>query len=440
MGAQRPVRCGTAIAVLALVLSACGSGGEAEDRTGKGGTSGKRAPASAHRPKGFPAPLRFSRTRAIALPDSAGAGKVAIAGVRLPLPVALHKGVAFIARPDGLEVFDGLKASKSALIRPEHVPVTRLEDLGGLIGDNPAEAPLITSEGSTTWALNALVTEVRGSGTSKGHDVVELMATDTARAVKSWFVEIKLAEEDDFGDDRDEAHVIGRSGDTVIVFARGKIFGVSLKSHKQAWAADGWYRTGAVVAGNTVVAITGEEGRDDQVVGLNGASGRQVWQSPRESADPSPSGLDVAGPDSVMTSEYAHNADERNYLLEAATGKVRRMLPAGSPGSDCAYDGLSATVCSGSRLEKALAAYDPKSGKELWKLPDEPASRVAPKVTLVRQGLIYGTTSNGPVVLDAGTGKDKEDAPGIAPYVLDNYVGITETQEDTGLTAYRTVG
>ncbi|MEU5030023.1 PQQ-binding-like beta-propeller repeat protein [Streptomyces milbemycinicus] len=452
MGAQRAVR-GTAAAMLTLVLSACGSGDGADDQTEREDTD-KPASAPAHGPKGFAAPVKFSTAQAVALPDSAGVGKSGLAGYQRPLPIALHKGVAFISRPDGLEVSDTLQASDPLLITPEHEPVTKIEQVGGGSANNPAEAPLITSVGGRTLAFNALVTDVPGSGTSKGHEAVELMATDTTTATKSWFVEIELVEEEDeFADDRDEAYVVGRSGDTVVVFARGEVFGVDIKSHKRAWKADKWYRNGPVAVGDTIVAVTNNAGSDYQVIGLDGANGKQVWKSPRVNASESGSGLDVTGPDSVLAYEYADGTEEdeeaegREYLLDAATGRVRRAFPEDSPTGRCSYDGLSVTVCWSTRWDDEAsthideaAAYDPKSGKELWKLPDASSDRMAPKVTLVRQGLIYGTTENGPVVVDARTGQDKEDAPGIAPSFTDGYVGVTETLKGVGYTAYRAVG
>ncbi|MEU1806716.1 hypothetical protein [Streptomyces sp. NPDC019937] len=88
----------------------------------------------------------------------------------------------------------------------------------------------------------------------------------------------------------------------------------------------------------------------------------------------------------------------------------------------------------------SVAAYDGKSGKQLWKLSHDDADRVPPHATLVRNGLLYGVTKNGPVVMDARTGQDKEAAPGIAPYVSDGYVGLGIAEDDGRVTAYRATG
>ena len=45
-------------------------------------------------------------------------------------------------------------------------------------------------------------------------------------------------------------------------------------------------------------------------------------------------------------------------------------------------------------------------------------------MTAVWHGLIYGSTANGPVILDARTGQDKVTSPGADPSIVDAYVGI----------------
>ncbi|MFH8371824.1 PQQ-binding-like beta-propeller repeat protein [Streptomyces sp. NPDC018031] len=373
----------------------------------------------------------------VPLPESAFLGKLRlIGGLPHPLAVALHKGVAFIARPDGLDAVNGYQpASKPVTITPEHRPLLKLDNL---MGDNPAEAPLITSAGGKTLALSALVTKVTGAGTTRSHDVVELMATDTATATKTWFTESPLPAGGEHSSDRAEANVVGRAGHLVVVFGRGRLFGVDLKSHQRVWTAEGTYKKGAAVVGDRLVALRGNPAGDSQVVGLGAADGKDVWTSPRSGL-----GLSTAGPDAVMTYEYPTDdiRDRRPYLLDAATGRTRRALPEGAPSPDCAYDGAAVTVCTGrAGVDDAVAAYDPKNGKEIWRLPDAAGNRIAPKVTLVRAGLIYGMANGKPVVLDAASGKDKETRPGIAPYVADGYVGISETEDGDGLTAYRAVG
>ncbi|WP_156726378.1 outer membrane protein assembly factor BamB family protein [Streptomyces apocyni] len=424
----------TALAA-ALVLTACGGSDGDESSPGKSGdpkAAGKPPAAAEPEIREFDAPLRFSVDKPISLPGSAGEGKVSLGGLQHPLPVTLHKGVAFIARPDGMEVFNGYRASDPVMITPEHEPLVRIEDLGPLVGGNPAEAPVIAEHGGKTFALSSLVASVPGSGTTKGHQVVELIAVDTAQATKAWSVEIELGERH-YSADEDETEVVGYSGDMVVVYAQSQVFGVDLGSHQKVWAAKGTYAKAPVLVGDTVVAETTgmSEGRP---VGLSLSDGRQKWTM--ESV--SPDGLAVAGKATVMVSGYDSEAQgRRGLLVDAATGKRVRAYEGRMRAEGCAYDGVSTTVCGDGG---SAVAYDSQTGEARWTLPDDAQGRVAPKVTLVREGLVYGTTENGPVVIDAMTGKDKEAQPGVAPYVTDGYVGIGLAEEDKAVTAYRTAG
>lgn len=69
-------------------------------------------------------------------------------------------------------------------------------------------------------------------------------------------------------------------------------------------------------------------------------------------------------------------------------------------------------------------AFDAAGGELLWKLPNRTAYRIAPRVTAVWHGRIYGSTENGPVALDARTGEGLPTSPGIAPYAVNEYVGL----------------
>lgn len=71
-----------------------------------------------------------------------------------------------------------------------------------------------------------------------------------------------------------------------------------------------------------------------------------------------------------------------------------------------------------------VLAFDATNAKMFWQLPDEAANRVAPTVTAVWHGAVYGGTANGPVVLDATTGADRSTAPGAAPSWVSEFGGI----------------
>ncbi|MFD4346164.1 PQQ-binding-like beta-propeller repeat protein [Streptomyces coelicoflavus] len=427
---------GAVAVVAALALGGCGASGG--DGAGDGGSAGKAdagptaAPADGIR--AVKAPKRFSTDRAVVLPDSAGEGNVAIAGVQHPLPIALHKGVAYIARPDGLEIASGYVDSDPVLITPRREPLSRLDDLGPMVGGNTARKPLVTEHGGTTLVLSALVGRVPGEGTTKGHDALELMATDTSQGTKAWSAEVPLAERH-YSVEEGQSEVVGRSGGTAVVMGHGQLFGIDLDSRRKVWSAPGTFQEGAVLAGDTVVGLRlDEDGTDRRVVGLDPATGKERWSEPRLAAER----LSAAGPETVVASGYVtDDRDDGALLLNAASGDEVRQFPEDTaPDGECSYDGVSVTVCT---YTDQVAAYDAATGEQRWALPDEAGTRAAPKVTLVREGLVYGTTAeNGPVVVDAATGEDVETRPGIAPYVSDGYVGVALAEESHAVTAYRT--
>jgi outer membrane protein assembly factor BamB len=355
--------------------------------------------------------------------------------VQHPLPVALHKGVVYIARPDGLEIVSGYAPSDPVLITPEREPLSRLDDLGPFVGGNTARRPLIAEDGGRTLALAALVGRVPGSGTAKGHEALELMAADTSQGTKAWSAEIPLAERH-YSAREGQSEVVGRTGRVVVVMGHGQLFGVDIGSRRTVWSAPGTYLEGAVLAGGSVVGLRlDEDGTDRKVVGLDPVTGRQKWVHSGIAAE----SLSAAGPGTVVASGYVIDAeDDGALLLDAASGdEVRRFPEEAAATGRCAYDGLSTTVCNS--LDR-VAAYDAATGEERWALPDEAGTRTAPKVTLVREGLVYGTAGdNGPVIVDAATGKDVETRPGVAPYASDGHVGIA-LAEDNAVTAYRVSG
>ncbi|MFD7446617.1 hypothetical protein [Streptomyces sp. NPDC059909] len=46
----------------------------------------------------------------------------------------------------------------------------------------------------------------------------------------------------------------------------------------------------------------------------------------------------------------------------------------------------------------------------------------------VWHGAVYGVTTDGPVILDARTGKDREVRPGAVPFEVDQYGGLTVSE------------
>ncbi|WP_392892960.1 hypothetical protein [Streptomyces sp. LN699] len=117
---------------------------------------------------------------------------------------------------------------------------------------------------------------------------------------------------------------------------------------------------------------------------------------------------------------------------------MRAVSPRDAPrASKCRYDGASAVVCFG---REPVVGVDASTGAILWQLPDEKANRVAPKVTAVWHGRVYGKTDNGTVALDSRTGTDLPTPPGIAPDLVNAFTGIAISASGDDVTAYQSAG
>lgn len=419
---------------LAVLLSGCGSGdGGDDDGDGSAKKSDGGSPSASASADGRPrvdAPVAFAADKSVPLPDSAYAGKGAAGG---PPPVAADRGVLFIARPDGMDIVNGYRHSDPVRITPEHAPLVSLDE--SVVSSNPAEAPLITSTGGKRLALNAVAAETKGSGTTAGRTVIELMAVDTGKGEKLWAVQLGLGPKSTTSSVQGPVQVVGRSKDIVVVHGLDGMFGVDLKTRKKVWTAEGDVKDAVFINDSTVAAVRDSSAGQGKVVGIDPATGKQRWASPRDSLE---SAVHPGGPDTVVAREYDEKANEdRNALLDASTGKLVAALPDTTDHAPaCTDDGKGTLVCW---AEDWVGAFEGRTGKKLWALPTGDGARVAPRVTLVRAGLVYGTTENGPVVLTASTGADKETKPGIAPSVTDGTVGVQVSRDDGTVTSHPVV-
>jgi hypothetical protein len=137
-------------------------------------------------------------------------------------------------------------------------------------------------------------------------------------------------------------------------------------------------------------------------------------------------------------------SDGEARLIDAQTGETILSSEDGlSPGMRCEYDEASVVVCfttDDRRLGSARAiALDVETAEILWSLPAEAEGRIAPTIRSAWHGLVYGETSNGPIILDARSGADEVLDPGLAPFVLNEYVGVAPGDSAT-LLVHRATG
>lgn len=302
-------------------------------------------------------------------------------------------------------------------------------------------------------ALVGYVVQLPGQGTTPPSGAVEVDAVN-ASAHRLWRIVAPLPGQpaDLVGDPTVE--FVGASGDdAVAVVGDGednyRTVAFDITHRKVAWQS-GSFLAGTVV-GETVVGTLdtttqsglGSHAQSDalHVSALSLQTGKVDWEQAQQV---SAANVQQAAPDSaLMEATDFGSGDDVISLLHADNGKgkvlARQQASSGGQGSpwDCQFDGRLTVVCGDTEGTQGVAAFavDGSTGNVLWQLPDKKANRIAPNITAVYRGKVYGTTSNGPLVLDARTGRDVNDSPGVAPLLVDQDVGIADSVSD-GLKAY----
>ncbi|MUN42600.1 outer membrane protein assembly factor BamB family protein [Actinomadura litoris] len=206
----------------------------------------------------------------------------------------------------------------------------------------------------------------------------------------------------------------GRDGNGVSVILNvGYTMAVDARSGAVLWKRDGVIPRG--VDGDKVVGFrSGDDDWTSNLVALRGRDGTSLWSGPeiRTALAGRVPELVMAGSGRVVVHT---SQDGRDTLFDTADGKkVTTLTPLGGLGNKdfvCEFDQRDTIVCtepamiSGDSPEQTLA-FDARSGRRLWSLPDKAAGRVALDVTCAFHGAVYGHAENGDVVVDARSGAD----------------------------------
>ncbi|MFG1923003.1 PQQ-binding-like beta-propeller repeat protein [Cryptosporangium sp. NPDC048952] len=420
-------------AVSLLVLAGCSNGEESEPEKSPAPSAPKSTgPSPAPRPA-FDPPTKFGPQGA-ALPAEASDAKVSAGGTTVePLPVTLSGTTAFIASTASLLAVDTVTGRSLATITPTGGSPEATTG-STWVGTNPAKAPVLWANNGGPTILTTFVVQRPASGTQKAGRAVEVVAVDAKTAKSVWTAQVDVPPGLDQGAGELAANPIAGDGTTLVVGVRNGtdegVVAVDLATKKALWSRTD-FRAGVVSTG-VVVGATGSTSDQSSVLALNLADGKQKW-----SALPGSLGLTVStlGPALVIAAGKNYSSAEAVVAyLDIATGKVRDRSATDYTDVRCRFDGKDVTVCARTGW---AAALDAATGKTLWELPDQANTRVAPQVTAVWHGAVYGTTDNGPVVLDARSGKDREVAPGLAPMVVNEYIGIGQPPNGgSGVRAY----
>ncbi len=400
-----------------LAASACSSSG------GQGNASGEE-PSGGGNMMAYDPPTRFDTSSTVTLPRTVGAGRVTNGGsVNGTLPIALHRTTVFIAEPDGLSALDGVTGRTVATIRPANETTNSIDDLGRF-SSSPVQPPVLAEVGGRTLVAAPVTVNLPGSGTSPDQRVVEVLVADADTGQQAWTVQLPLPRwaADDYY--RVWPAAVGAVGTTLVLTASADddavTYGLDLVTRQLRWQKDGVSLR--VVADGLALGFSGDARTGDtRLIALEAQSGAQAWAK----TSPDATSLRAAGPSIVIAVQGTSIPGERSYTLRAArTGEVLNKGNGDFDWIDCLYDAKSMTVCRRSMFGAFAGAFDATTGKWLWSLPDKSANRVAPSVTTAWHGVVYGETKDGPLLIDARTGRDRPDEPGFAPYMVNERLGV----------------
>lgn len=400
------------------VFSGCTSSGEPQaEKASTLGPSAKR--------QAFDPPRTFDLAKPVPMPESAWEGKISLGGERLgPLPVLLLGTRAYVTPPDRVELVDVDHGTVTDTIRPQHEPALSAEGFAASAIAQLAAPPVLTDLQGKPRVVTAFATSVRGQGTTPSRPIVEVLAVDADTGGAAERVEFDAGNVEPYTQ-REQPVVLGAHAGTVVLRIGTDTVAVDLGTRRELWRRTN-FATGAV-AGDTVIGADPRTGIESDtarstVRGLAVDSGQERWRSnPYRSAT-----VSAASPKVVTVTGVATDGKQLFQVLEAATGRVLDTSVASGRVPyrvQCSYDGTAITVCHSDDPQRWAGAFD-DSGTWLWELPDTKSNRVAPTVTTAWHGAVYGYTTNGPLVLDARTGADREPHPGVAPWLVNEYVAV----------------
>ncbi|MEU8773401.1 PQQ-binding-like beta-propeller repeat protein [Streptomyces sp. NPDC048606] len=287
--------------------------------------------------------------------------------------------------------------------------------------------PGVGTVGGKRLAVGVFPTVTKGTGTTADTSTFELVAVDTASGLAALQVPL------DVPVSGDSCEVTGVSDSTAVLVLGGNLgpattYGIDLATGRRVWDRPDFEAT--LVQRGKVVGKD-HAGGEKTARALDAATGQELWRS---------KGLTSGATIRPFSPDLVHIAEDSAYggdqVLGIADGNPREVEGFGRrlhQVEKCVYDEKASTFCF-ARTTKGgeLAGYDAVSGKLLWTVggPSEQEGREAPLLLTAFHGAVYGQLlSDGrpgdPIVLDGGTGKDRELSPGAAPLLVNEYAALT---------------
>ncbi len=349
--------------------------------------------------------------------------------------ISLKDTTAFVTTEDGLKAVD-VVTRNTLWSAASTIPASKSG-----FGSETA-APLPAHFHGVDAVLVAFSRYVPGTGTSRGRNVIEVLAADSTTGKTVWSAQVDLVETplDKEAVSRDEslladgvraAQVVAVDDQSVVVSDDETTYVVDAGSGQLRWTRAGFHAmqlVDGIVAGAEAPTY-GER----QLAGYGASDGSPRWSAVHTESRAVASS---AGPGLL-----AMSASDGFVIVDARAGTVRAHP---GPGAyvhpwHCDFDGTSIILCNDQQFGQthSIAALDASSMKWLWSITPTQGGRLVPQVTAVWHGLVYGNTPNGNVILDARTGADRA-TPSLAPFLVNAYVGIEH--RGRSVTLMRTTG
>jgi len=348
-------------------------------------------------------------------------------GTAQPGDALLYDKLAFVAGPAALAVADITTGQQLTPLAPPHPAVA------DQVGTQPiAHTPLLVDLNGQPAIMAPYPVTVPATGTTTARPAVDLILADarTGQLLRTITVDTPASDSNPTG--LLSTTLVGASDTVAVLRLNTSTVAIDLATGTTRWRATDF--AAAAIVGDIVLGLTTPDSRYIQAVaGYSVTDGTKHFTGPKARYP----ALVPAGPSFAVLAGEQDNGNGF-YALVDGDGRLHHHST-GSYGSRlrCWYDASSITVCafSGTQL---LIALDASSGADLWHLPA--TGRQAPDVTTVWHGAVYGTANGHPVVLDAHTGTDKQDSPGLAPVAVNGYAGIATGPYPGNLSVYPAIG
>ena len=416
---KRRIALPTAVLV-ALVVSGCRNTPSSTSASSPGTASSPASTAPA--PPAYDPPHRFSDTTV-----SVGSG-----------PVALADGVAYSYTDTSL-----VATALAIGSRRWSVPLPGASALitGPMNRDQPPTPGIVTDSAGGRLVVAAYPVTITGSGTQQDKDQIQVVAVDSAGQVR-WRQTIAIPALLP----RVVGGMRGARGSAVVIDGGNETAVLDASTGATWWTTPHVKPVG--VDDDVVIGVQSTDyGGTWKGIGLRGSDGTQTWNVGFGSTAvrTQPPTLVIAG-----TGRAIVIAIGKITLIDTVTGKTvttlahphTAMVSFGFNG--CQFDDGSTVVCWETQGQgdppAAVAGFDSRDGRQLWIVTNQDPNRTPVTVTCAYHGVIYGSAQHGPVEVDARTGNDIVDSPGLAPtQVTPGWGLVTDLTSPHLTTAYRAI-